>query len=189
MPPPLRRGCPCSRPRFGAGVERIAHAGHLGRVKICPARGKAAGIGHLFGNDSIRADINVIKRQAALARCCPHTPFRPGLHPLQIELAVALLTIRLRPLIIRHLVTSLELSLVQPCRCQEHIGLVVTLPSPRALHRWSVATPPGTSGALASLRKAAVYRSPGRKSIHRGKQIFSLDDIFVFFASSIYVAV
>src|SRR5262249_50210523 len=96
------------------------HARHLGRVKICPAWDKATGIGHLFWNDSIQADVNVIKRQAALARRRLRTPFRLGLHPPQVELAVAqLLTIGLRTLIIRHLVSSLELSLVQPCRFLE----------------------------------------------------------------------
>src|SRR5262245_8063196 len=49
-----------------------------------------------------------------------HTPLRLGLHPPQIELAIAqLLTIRLRSLTIRHLVSSPEFSLVQPSRFQE----------------------------------------------------------------------
>src|SRR5215813_10149637 len=101
MPRDIARGTllPCYRlfvegahvlgPRFGARIERIAHTGHLGHVKICPAWGKAAGIGYLFWNDSIRADINVIERQAVLTRRRLHTPFRLGLHPPQIELAVA----------------------------------------------------------------------------------------------------
>jgi len=76
-------------PGFGTGVQQIAHAEHLCRVKLRTARGKAAGVGDRLGDDAIRADIDVIESKATLARRGFYTPFRGGLHPSQVEFPIA----------------------------------------------------------------------------------------------------